>query len=244
MTHRISVGITKEANECSQSSRARATSRITRPKDRGRPWSKILGPPKPYALSRMSQYSTLQVQSYRWHTVTVKGRNCHTGTTDFANRSDAMLTAAKMILHSHRVATNHSCLASTGILTLSPGSTNTVPGTVRFSLDIRAGEDDRLIRMEENLKSDFEKISQGEDVGGLNSGGTPGRGCRVEWTLDAPSTAIKFDDDCIRCVEESAEGLFGKKATALTQAMISGAGETFPPLGEREINSRINYRTR
>ena len=64
------------------------------------------------------------VQAYRWHTVDIKGNDCHTGTTDFANRSDAMLTAAKLILHSHRLATCHSCLASTGILTLSPGSTN------------------------------------------------------------------------------------------------------------------------
>ena len=66
----------------------------------------------------------LGVQAYRWHTITVKGRDCHTGTTDFANRSDAMLTAAKMILHSHRLASQRSCLASTGILTLAPGSTN------------------------------------------------------------------------------------------------------------------------
>lgn len=138
-----------------------------------------------------------------------------------------MLAAAKLILHSHRLATKHSCLASTGILTLSPGSTNTVPGTVQFSLDIRAGEDDQLMRLEENLKADFEKIAKGEDVDGLNEGGTPGRGCTVQWTLDAPSTAIKFDESCIRCVEQSTEGLFGAKAASLMQAMISGAGKTF-----------------
>ena len=136
-----------------------------------------------------------------------------------------MLTASKMILHSHRIATKHSCLASTGILTLSPGSTNTVPGIVKFSLDIRAGQDDRLMMMEKNLKVDFEKIATGEDVGGLNEGGTPGRGCTVEWTLDAPSTAIEFNEDCVRCVEESTRGLFGEEAASLTQVMISGAGE-------------------
>ena len=64
------------------------------------------------------------VQAYRWHSITVKGRDCHTGTTDFASRADAMLTAAKMLLHSHRLATQNSCLASTGILSLAPGSTN------------------------------------------------------------------------------------------------------------------------
>lgn len=166
----------------------------------------------------------MQVQAYRWHTITVKGRDCHTGTTDFANRSDAMLTAAKMILHSHRLATKHSCLASTGILTLSPGSTNTVPGTVRFSLDIRGAEDDRLMGLENQLKTDFDRIARNEAVDGLNEGGTLGRGCTVEWVLDAPSKAVKFDKDCIRCVEDSAKELFGDEHENLTQTMISGAG--------------------
>lgn len=54
------------------------------------------------------------VQAYRWYTITVRGRDCHTGTTDFDNRSDAMLTAAKIILHSHNKAAEMDCLASTG----------------------------------------------------------------------------------------------------------------------------------
>jgi len=168
------------------------------------------------------------VQAYRWHTVTVKGRDCHTGTTDFANRSDAMLTAARMILHSHRLATNHSCLASTGILTVTPGSTNTVPGTVQFSLDIRAGEDDRLLRLEDQLKADFDKIARNEAVDDLNEGAIIGKGCDVHWALDAPSEGIDFDEDCFRCVEDSARNLVrnlvGDEYENLTQAMISGAG--------------------
>ncbi len=136
-----------------------------------------------------------------------------------------MLTAAKMILHSHRLATKHSCLASTGILTLSPGSTNTVPGNVRFSLDIRAGEDSRLMMLEHELKVDFEKIAKNEAVDDLNERGTTGRGCTVKWTLDAPSEAIKFDEDCIHCVDESAREYFGDEYEKLTQEMISGAGQ-------------------
>ena len=136
-----------------------------------------------------------------------------------------MLTAAKMILHSHRLATRHSCLASTGRLSLAPGSTNTVPGKTQFSLDIRAGEDHRLMMLEHELKVDFEKIAKNESVDDLNENGTIGRGCTVEWTLDAPSEAVKFDDDCIRCVDESARELFGAEHERLTQAMISGAGQ-------------------
>lgn len=164
------------------------------------------------------------MQAYRWSTITVQGRDCHTGTTDLANRSDALLTAAKMILHSHRLATKHASLASTGILTLAPGSTNTVPGTVRFSLDVRTAEDTRLRELDAQLKIDFERIARGEDVGGLEDGGTGGRGCGVEWRLDFASRATRFHADCIGCVEESAKSLFADEGRDLTQRMISGAG--------------------
>lgn len=124
------------------------------------------------------------VQAFRWHIITVKGKDCHTGTTDFKNRSDAMLTAAKLILHSHNKATEMGCLASTGILTLKPGSTNTVPGFVQFSLDIRCTEDSKLRELEEVLKMEFSQIAAGEDIGGLNTLGTKGRGCTVDWQCE------------------------------------------------------------
>ena len=34
------------------------------------------------------EHVNLQVQAYRWFTVRVSGRDCHTGTTDFINRSE------------------------------------------------------------------------------------------------------------------------------------------------------------
>ena len=123
-----------------------------------------------------------------------------------------------MILESHRIAVKNSGLASTGILTLSPGSFNTVPGRVKFSLDIRASEDERLMKMEEEMKVAFDAIAMGKGEQ------TQGRPCQVEWRLDAPSEAVRFDEDCIRCVEESCAGLFGERVGKLTQVMTSGAG--------------------
>jgi acetylornithine deacetylase/succinyl-diaminopimelate desuccinylase-like protein len=132
------------------------------------------------------------VQAYKWYTITVKGRDCHTGTTDFKNRSDAMLTAAKLILHSHNKATEMGCLASTGVFTLKPGSTNTVPGFVQFSLDIRSKEETKLLQLEESLKSDFAKIAGGEDIGGLNTLGTKGKGCTLDWQCERSSNPISI----------------------------------------------------
>ncbi|KAA6414482.1 MAG: hypothetical protein FRX48_01231 [Lasallia pustulata] len=161
------------------------------------------------------------VQAYRWHTLTVHGRDAHTGTTDFAHRADALLTTAKLLLHSHRLATAASALASTGILSLSPGSTNTVPGRVRFSLDIRAREDETLEALEAGLRRDFERIAGGRMSAGWG-GGTRGRPCGVRWGLDFRSRAVGFHADCIQCVEESARGVVRREE--VRREMVSGAG--------------------
>ncbi|KAI6717069.1 beta-alanine synthase [Diplocarpon mali] len=179
------------------------------------------------------------VQAYKWFKITVEGADCHTGTTDFQNRSDAMLTAAKLILHSHNRATELGCLASTGILTLKPGSTNTVPGWVQFSLDIRSQEDAVLLKLEQALKFEFAEIAAGKDLGGLNALGTKGRGCTVDWQLDADSPATQFNEDCIKCVEASAADMLGANAGRKVQRMTSGAGHDSVYTSRRAPTSMI-----
>ncbi|KAI1205499.1 amidase [Annulohypoxylon truncatum] len=162
------------------------------------------------------------VQAYKWFTVDVTGRDAHTGTTPLQSRADAMLLAARLIAHSHRVATAHSALASTGILTLSPSSTNTIPGRVSFTLDIRAPADATVEATEADLKRDFAILAAGEDVGGLLAGSTPGKPLNVEWRTDFVSPATIFHPDCIASVRASAEEVTG--SSNLVRDMTSGAG--------------------
>lgn len=170
------------------------------------------------------------VQAYKWFTVQVTGRDAHTGTTPFENRADALLASAKMMQHAHRTATKYGARASTGMLTLEPGSTNTIPGIVRFSLDIRAPEDQIVDRVEGHLREAFEKIGGYEGVKlegktyDYSEGGTKGLPTGVAWTVDSVSSAVKFHPDCISCVKDSAAGLFGPEAEKLTEDMVSGAG--------------------
>jgi hydantoinase/carbamoylase family amidase len=164
------------------------------------------------------------VQAYRWYTVTVTGQDCHTGTTNFENRADALLAVAKMILHSHRLATAKGALASTGILHLTPGSTNTVPGSVSFSLDIRAPADSTVEALEADVFADFAKIAAGEEVKGISEGTTRGRACEVKFTTDSASPAVSFHPDCIKAVTEAAGSALGEGAGDLTMEMVSGAG--------------------
>ncbi|KAI0545013.1 hypothetical protein F4679DRAFT_491812 [Xylaria curta] len=162
------------------------------------------------------------VQAYRWFTVDVAGRDAHTGTTPLGNRADAMLLAARLIAHSHRLATKHSALASTGILTLTPGSTNTIPGHVSFTLDVRAPADSTVDAMEADLKRDFAALAAGENIGGLLDGATPSKPLEVSWRTDSVSPATQFHPDCIAAVRASAEAVTGD--SKLVRDMTSGAG--------------------
>ncbi|KAF2116701.1 hypothetical protein BDV96DRAFT_611930 [Lophiotrema nucula] len=164
------------------------------------------------------------VQAYKWLTVKVKGRDTHTGTTDLKSRADALLTASKMILHSHRVATASSALASTGILNLKPGSTNTVPGEVTFSLDIRAPQNETVVRVTNQIKDDFAKIAAGEDVLHSNQDCTLGLPCSVSITEDFDSPATTFHSSCIDAVRQSAHSVLGSNSKNLVMDMVSGAG--------------------
>ncbi|KAI0112568.1 hypothetical protein GGR51DRAFT_46087 [Nemania sp. FL0031] len=162
------------------------------------------------------------VQAYRWFTIEVAGRDAHTGTTPLGNRADAMLLAARLITHSHRLATKHSALASTGILTLTPGSTNTIPGLVSFTLDVRAPADSTVDAVEADLKRDFAALAAGENIGGLLDGATPSKPLEVSWRTDSISPATLFHPDCIAAVRASAEAVTGDRK--LVRDMSSGAG--------------------
>lgn len=137
-------------------------------------------------------------------------------------RSDAMLLAARLITHSHRVATVHKSLASTGILTLSPGSTNTIPGHVRFTLDVRSPSDAVVEAMEADLKRDFAALAAGDDIDGLLAHSTPGKPLSVEWRTDFVSPATVFHADCVAAVRASAEAVTGD--SSLVRDISSGAG--------------------
>jgi acetylornithine deacetylase/succinyl-diaminopimelate desuccinylase-like protein len=139
-----------------------------------------------------------------------------------SRRADALLLAARLITHSHRLATKHQALVSTGILTLSPGSTNTIPGHVSFTLDVRAPADVTVQTVEEHLKHDFELLARGVDVDGLLADSTPGSPLVVAWRTDTVSPATRFHPQCIQAVREAAGSVLGDPE--LLVDLFSGAG--------------------
>ncbi|KAL7955606.1 hypothetical protein V8C34DRAFT_291105 [Trichoderma compactum] len=150
-------------------------------------------------------------QGYRWFTITVTGRDAHTGTTPLNNRSDPLLAAAKMIASSNEIASKLNGLASTGVIKIpSNSSTNTIASQITFTLDIRHPDDATLDEMQRLIFESFESIAKMD-----------GRGVQFDWTLDTDSPATKFDPDCIKMVAKAATDLLGDPGW---QYITSGAG--------------------
>lgn len=74
--------------------------------------------------------------------VTLTGQAGHAGTTPMGLRRDAACAAAKVLLFVERRSARDAGLVGTvGQLEVPGGSVNVIPGTCRFSLDIRAADD-------------------------------------------------------------------------------------------------------
>jgi acetylornithine deacetylase/succinyl-diaminopimelate desuccinylase-like protein len=69
--------------------------------------------------------------------VTFEGRAAHAGTTPIEERSDALVEAAKFVLHVRGCARD-GALATVGALEVDPGAANVVPRRVTLSVDARA----------------------------------------------------------------------------------------------------------
>ncbi|KAG6005663.1 hypothetical protein E4U21_007779 [Claviceps maximensis] len=150
-------------------------------------------------------------QAYKWLTVSVEGRDAHTGTTPLEARSDPILAAAKMISSSHEIAKSHGAIASTGVIKVpSNCSTNTIASMTTFSLDIRHQENEVVARVIDECLDSFESISHAD-----------GKGVNYSWTLDTDSPAIKFDKDCVEAVKLAAENIVGSDGWL---PLTSGAG--------------------
>lgn len=155
-------------------------------------------------------------QAYRWYTVDVHGREAHTGTTSLAARSDALLAAARMVTQIHDMVVRHGedALASVGLMEVKPGSVNTIPGHVRFHLDVRAPRTETVMAVEKKMRHVLRAVAA---EGGAN--------LTCEISTDASSPAVTFDQECIKVVREAADGVLdGGWGKGLIRDMTSGAG--------------------
>ena len=100
------------------------------------------------------------VQGIRWYDVSIKGFESHAGTTPMDRRSDAMLSAARLITAVDEIARRRPEGRSTvGVMSSTPNSRNTVAGTAQLTIDLRHPDPDELAVMHDELIEAADSIS-------------------------------------------------------------------------------------
>lgn len=101
------------------------------------------------------------VGQYRW-IVTVTGRANHAGTTPMAPRRDALVAASRVVLAVNDLAANTSGeqVATVGMMNVFPNATNTVPGKVELSIDLRDLDREHLADLIERLEREIAVIAE------------------------------------------------------------------------------------
>ena len=135
-------------------------------------------------------------QGQRWYDIDVRGRDSHAGTTPMPARKDALTAAARMTVQLEEITLAHAphAVGTIGQLDVSPNSRNTIPGQVRFSVDIRHPESDTLTVMDARIRESFAGIAQRAGV---------------EVTVDQiwEKPPIEFDAGCVDAVRQAAAGM-------------------------------------
>ena len=93
-------------------------------------------------------------QGCRWYDVEVTGQEAHAGSTPMDRRSDALLSAARLIDEANAIARRRDPdgRATVGVADVSPSSRNTVPGQVHLTVDLRHPDASALAAMDSELR--------------------------------------------------------------------------------------------
>jgi beta-ureidopropionase / N-carbamoyl-L-amino-acid hydrolase len=148
-------------------------------------------------------------QGARWYDCEVIGAESHAGPTPMEARRDALRATAALLGEIYQIAHDNAPngRATVGELRAYPGSRNTVPGRVEFTVDMRHPDGAVMDAMDHALRQAFERAR--------------GQNPQIELHLHeiwyAPPVA--FDPECIEAVRQATRdlGLSGRE-------IVSGAG--------------------
>lgn len=151
------------------------------------------------------------VQGMKWYRIRVSGIEGHSGTTPMVGRSDAMVTAARLISAVSDTANSTKLgVATVGVITNDTQSQSTIPSGVEFIIDVRCSTD----KMVEDLCTAIFKSF--DEVIGTEKNNT---GYSIMRTWGLPESV--FSIDCIEAVRSAALEEVGSEEII---DMKSGAG--------------------
>ena len=149
-------------------------------------------------------------QGCRWYDAEVTGGETHAGAAPMEGRRDALRAAAALLEDVYALAHGNTPAgrATIGEFQAYPGSRNTVPGRVRFTVDMRHPDGGTMDAMDHGLREAFER-ARGRHGGEID--------LHLHEIWYAPPVA--FDPGCIDAVRQAAATL-GLSA----REIVSGAG--------------------
>lgn len=151
------------------------------------------------------------VQGMKWFSVRVTGVEGHSGTTPMSSRSDALVTASKLITTVSVTAKSTVLgVATVGVITNDTQSQATIPSGVEFIIDVRCSTDQMVDELCNTIFKNFDEIIQREN--NLTR-------YEIVRTWGLPESV--FHEDCINAVRAAAEEEVG---SSHIMDMKSGAG--------------------
>jgi N-carbamoyl-L-amino-acid hydrolase len=148
------------------------------------------------------------VLGLRWYDCVVKGMEAHAGPTPMALRKDALQVSTRIMQEVVAIANRRQPhgRGTVGFVQVHPNSRNVIPGTVKFSVDLRNIDDENLDAMDAEIKAFCEKTSKES-------------GLSVELTQVSYFKPCQFEKGCVDAVAKATE-LFGYS----NMEAVSGAG--------------------
>jgi beta-ureidopropionase / N-carbamoyl-L-amino-acid hydrolase len=148
------------------------------------------------------------VLGLRWYDCIVHGMEAHAGPTPMALRKDALQVATRIMQEVVAIALRYPPYGrgTVGFVQVHPNSRNVIPGQVKFSIDLRNVDDERLAIMDQEIKSFIERTRSES-------------GLAIDLQEVSHFKASQFDPSCVRAVSQAAEKFGYSQMPA-----VSGAG--------------------
>ena len=102
------------------------------------------------------------VLGLRWYDCVVSGMEAHAGPTPMALRKDALQVATRIMQETVAIAHRYPPYGrgTVGFVQVFPNSRNVIPGQVKFSIDLRNVDTERLDAMDREIRSFIEATSR------------------------------------------------------------------------------------
>jgi len=144
----------------------------------------------------------------KWFDITITGQADHAGPSPMSSRCDALMSTANILmkLKEHILNYGDPIVVTVGQISASPGTTNIIPGQVKFTVDLRHYTEKGLENLEKEMIEIIDAVCSKE-----------GTSYEIAKLWSNPPT--KFDDNIINTVEEAF-----KESNVPVFKITSGAG--------------------